>query len=60
MSAEPHGSVLPAGAGRTRYTFAEHTVLTSEEQCKKGGWATSIMPVFKNQGDCVSFFAAGK
>ncbi len=46
--------------GDTTYTFAEHTVLTSKEQCKKGGWATSTMPVFKNQGDCVSYFASGR
>ena len=46
--------------GDTTYTFAEHTVLSSKDDCKKGGWATSTNPVFKNQGDCVSFFAAGK
>ncbi len=46
--------------GDTTYTFAEHTVLAGKEDCKNGGWATSTMPVFKNQGDCVSFFAAGK
>ena len=43
-----------------RYTFAEPMVLTSKEQCKKGGWATSTSPVFKNQGDCVSSFASNK
>ncbi len=46
--------------GDTTYTFAEHAALAGKEDCKKGGWATSTMPVFKNQGDCVSFFAAGK
>jgi hypothetical protein len=46
--------------GDTTYTFTEHTVLASKDDCKKGGWETSTMPVFKNQGDCVSFFAAGK
>jgi len=40
-----------------RYTFAAPVVLTSKEQCKNGGWATSTSPVFKNQGDCVSSFA---
>jgi hypothetical protein len=44
----------------TRYTFVEPVVLTSKEECKNGGWATSTMPVFKNQGDCVSFFAKQK
>jgi hypothetical protein len=44
----------------TTYTFAADVVLTSKDQCKKGGWATSTSPVFKNQGDCVSYFASGK
>ena len=41
----------------TRYTFAEHTVLEGKEECKKGGWATSTKPEFRNQGQCVSYFA---
>lgn len=44
----------------TRYTFAEHVILTSKDQCKKGGWATSTKPVYKNQGECVSSFAKAK
>lgn len=40
-----------------RYTFAQAVVLTSKEQCKNGGWMTSTSPVFKNQGECVSYFA---
>lgn len=28
---------------------------TNKDQCKKDGWMTFINPVFKNQGDCVSF-----
>jgi hypothetical protein len=43
--------------GGTRYTFAADVVLTSKDQCKGSGWATSTMPTFKNQGQCVSFFA---
>jgi choice-of-anchor C domain-containing protein len=31
-------------------------VLTSVEQCKKGGWQTYTDPAFKSQGDCVSYF----
>jgi hypothetical protein len=31
--------------------------LTSKDRCKNGGWVT--FGVFKNQGDCVSFFATG-
>jgi hypothetical protein len=44
----------------TRYTFAADVTLTSKDQCKNGGWATSTMPVYKNQGDCVSDFAKKK
>ena len=44
----------------TRHTFAADVVLTSKDQCKKGGWETSTSPVFKNQGDCVSSFASSK
>ena len=46
--------------GGTTYTFGTHTVLASKEECRKGGWATSTKPVFKNQGDCVSWFSAGR
>jgi hypothetical protein len=42
----------------TTYTFVAD--LTSKNQCKNGGWATSTSPVFKNQGQCVSSFASGK
>jgi hypothetical protein len=41
----------------TRYTFADDIVLTSKDACKDGGWATSTVPVYKNQGECVSHFA---
>jgi len=44
----------------TRYTFAADVVLTGKDDCKNGGWATSTMPAFKNQGDCVSHFATQK
>ncbi|SDS20138.1 hypothetical protein SAMN04488570_1354 [Nocardioides scoriae] len=44
----------------TRYTFATPVVLTSRDQCKNGGWATSTKPVFRNQGECVSSFASAK
>jgi hypothetical protein len=43
-----------------RYTFAAPVVLGGKDDCKKGGWATSTSPVFKNQGDCVSSFAGKK
>jgi hypothetical protein len=35
----------------------------TKDQCKKGGWQNFTnpdgTPMFKNQGDCVSFFATG-
>ena len=43
-----------------RYTFSTPVVLTSKSDCKKGNWATSSAPVFRNQGDCVRFFASGR
>ena len=33
---------------------------TSSESCKNGGWKLFNNPVFKNQGDCVSFTNTGK
>ncbi|MFF1830273.1 discoidin domain-containing protein [Paenarthrobacter sp. NPDC058040] len=35
-------------------------VSTGKEGCKNDGWKTSPSPVFTNQGQCVSSFAAGK
>jgi hypothetical protein len=31
----------------------------AKDVCKDGGWKTFTNPSFKNQGDCVSFFATG-
>jgi hypothetical protein len=44
----------------THYTFADSVVLGSKNECKSGGWATSMIPLFRNQGDCVSYFATAK
>jgi hypothetical protein len=44
----------------TTYTFANWVVLDGKNECKSGGWATSTVPVFRNQGDCVSYFASAK
>jgi len=44
----------------TTYSF-EEVVASDKERCKNGGWrdfTTSPGP-FKNQGDCVSYFASG-
>jgi hypothetical protein len=46
--------------GDTLYTFAKYVKLESKDECKSEGWATSTVPVFKNQGACVSFFASAK
>ncbi|MFJ4027854.1 discoidin domain-containing protein [Paenarthrobacter sp. NPDC089989] len=35
-------------------------ISTGKEACKNDGWKWSPSPVFKNQGQCVSSFAAGK
>ncbi|WP_314323315.1 discoidin domain-containing protein [Paenarthrobacter ilicis] len=35
-------------------------VSTGKDACKNNGWTTSPSPVYKNQGQCVSSFAAGK
>jgi len=35
------------------------TTQAAKDQCKKGGWQNFTSPAFKNQGDCVSFFATG-
>lgn len=32
---------------------------TSTDACRKGGWATLVMPSFKNQGDCMSYVVTG-
>jgi hypothetical protein len=41
----------------TSYTFAKDVVLTSKDDCKDGGWANSYPTTYKNQGECVSYFA---
>jgi len=38
-------------------TAPSPVTLTNKDQCKNGGWATANDPSFKNQGDCVSYFA---
>ncbi len=36
-------------------------ILTSEEQCKNGGWMTFTSPRrFRNQGDCIQFVNTGR
>jgi hypothetical protein len=40
------------------YDFETDVILGGKDDCKQGGWASSTLPVFKNQGDCVSHFAS--
>jgi hypothetical protein len=35
------------------------TTQAAKDQCKNGGWQNFSSPSFKNQGDCVSYFATG-
>ena len=35
------------------------TAQVAKDQCKNGGWRNFTTPSFKNQGDCVSYFATG-
>ncbi len=63
-------SLASASSVRTRHWTPNGTVAiqitasaalvgppTSKDQCKDGGWQTFNNPVFKNQGDCVSYVA---
>jgi alpha-L-rhamnosidase len=46
--------------GSGSWTFRTETVLTRKQQCKDGGWRASTLPVFSNQGDCVSHLEAAR
>ncbi len=51
--------VINTTSAVTTYDFEpDPVVLHSKDECKNGGWKTSEAPVFKNQGDCVSYFAS--
>jgi hypothetical protein len=41
------------------FTVVATVSLANKDACKNNGWKTSNTPVFKNQGDCVSYFATG-
>jgi hypothetical protein len=45
----------------TLFTFEQEVVPSDKEKCKNGGWKTMTTAPgpFKNQGDCVSYFATG-
>lgn len=47
---------LGINGNTTVYNFEPAT--PANEQCKDGGWTTFTSPAFRNQGDCVSYFAS--
>ena len=49
---------LGLGTSTTVYNFEHAITLVGKDECKDGGWMTSTSTTFKNQGDCVSFFAS--
>ncbi len=52
---------LGLSGNTTVYDFEHAVTIAGKDECKDGGWMTSTSPTFKNQGDCVSYFAsAGK
>jgi hypothetical protein len=52
------GSVDNVVVDETAFNFEPVVAVADKNACKNGGWMTSNSPVFKNQGDCVSFFAS--
>lgn len=48
----------PNGTVALQVTAKE--ALSNKDKCKNGGWQDFTLPVFKNQGQCVSFFVNGK
>lgn len=54
------GSLNALNFNGVHYTFANAVVLNGKNECKSGGWAASTSPLFRNQGDCVSYFASAK
>ena len=54
-----HADVVDQSVPVPACTTAPRPVtLTTMQECMKGGWATSPNPTFRNQGDCVRYFAA--
>lgn len=49
---------IAVDGSETVYDFAVEVTFEGKEECKDGGWEQSTDPVFRNQGDCVSYFAS--
>lgn len=47
--------VVDLGSGVTTYDFEPMLKPANKSECKKDGWMSFNSPIFKNQGDCVSF-----
>lgn len=50
--------VLTLNSDTTVFDFEPVLTPANKDACKKGGWETFNTPVFKNQGDCVSYVAS--
>jgi hypothetical protein len=50
------GLSLTASEGTTTYDF--ENLAQTKDGCKNGGWQDFHNPVYKNQGQCVSFYAS--
>jgi hypothetical protein len=53
------GSIATASADRSQ-SQSNPVFGYTLDQCKNGGWKTFTNPTFKNQGQCVSFFATSR
>jgi hypothetical protein len=54
------GAISVASAKTGQAVPQSSTSGYTKDQCKNGGWQTNFPAgTFKNQGDCVSFFATG-
>jgi hypothetical protein len=60
LGAELDNVVVSTVNGTTTYDLGTPPRVLSKENCKNGGFATEFTPAFKNQGACVSSFAAAK
>lgn len=50
--------VVSLTSGSTLFDFEPMITVADKDGCKNDGWKTSNSPIFKNQGDCVSYFAS--
>lgn len=55
-------ATTPINGARTSTNLSTTSTSVTKEDCKKGGWQSlrkSDGQDFKNQGECVSYFASG-